>query len=368
MEIDWGSTETQILLNPRSPTEQSALAKKLLPITGSFSKHLWLGTSGSTRLKYVALSKEAFLASAANVNIHLNIQQRDIWVNPLPLFHVGGLGILARAFLSQSSVVMYEEKWNPISFCKILEYSKATFSSLVPTQIFDLVTQQLSAPPYLRGIIVGGGPLSPFLYQQAYDLGWPLLPSYGATEAASQIATAQASTAQYPPMIKLPHLEMKVNESGFFCLKGPSLFTAYAHLSDDGCLLSDPKENGWYITEDKGLIEDKMVTVFGRGDSFVKINGENVNLNCLESLLKELKHRFQIKTDMALIALPHERLGHAIHLAVSDAPKPHLEALISAFQSQVMPFERIYQVHYGISIPRSPLNKLLKNHLLNYLK
>ena len=39
------------------------------------------------------------------VNRHIEATESDTWFNVLPLFHVGGLSILVRAFLSGASVV-----------------------------------------------------------------------------------------------------------------------------------------------------------------------------------------------------------------------------------------------------------------------
>ena len=64
-----------------------------------------------------------------------------------------------------------------------------THTSLVPTQVHDLVKADLRAPETLKAIVVGGGHLDAATGRLARTLGWPVLASYGMTEAASQIAT-----------------------------------------------------------------------------------------------------------------------------------------------------------------------------------
>lgn len=370
-DIDFLSAKTEILLNPSTCPEIATQFKKWLPTSGDFASHLWFATSGSTAkagsMKYVALAKEAFLASAGSVNSHLNISIDDIWINPLPRFHVGGLAIHARASLNKAKVISFLGKWQPQSFCDYIAKEKGTFTSLVPTQIYDLVKCQLKAPESLRGVIVGGGKLSTLLYEQARALGWPLFPSYGLTEAASQVATATHASESFPPMKILPHLQVHTDEEGFIHLKGRSLLTCYAYLTKADCKLVDPKKDGWLKSEDRGVVESEAITLLGRSDDFIKISGESVNFKDLEGILEGLKLKLRISFDAALVAIEDDRLGHSVIIAIEGTPSTASEALINSFQTSVLPFERIRSVHYLPKLPRSPLHKLLKDPLLKMI-
>jgi O-succinylbenzoic acid--CoA ligase len=163
--INWFSNESHLVLNPKMPANDQELFKNILQM--DFPGHLWLCTSGSIQLKLVGLSKEAFLISAKAVNDHLESNSSDVWLNPLPHFHVGGLGIVARAFLSHAKVINFQGKWNVSDFYQQLH--GCTLTALVPAQIFDLVQGQFRAPPSLRGVIVGGGSLSEEPYARRDD-------------------------------------------------------------------------------------------------------------------------------------------------------------------------------------------------------
>ena len=158
--------------------------------------HVWVATSGTSsdapgRVRWVALSKQAFLASAGAVNAHLAATASDVWAHALPLFHVGGLGILARAHLSGARVVAaVRGRWEPSAFRDAAEGAGATLAALVPSQVHDLVQARLDSPSSLRAVVVGGARLEPSLYRAARERGWPCLPSYGLTETCSQVATA----------------------------------------------------------------------------------------------------------------------------------------------------------------------------------
>ena len=371
--MDWQSSETEVLLNPSLPIDDQQFIKKNL-LSFDLKGHVWVGTSGSeSEVKWVALSKNAILASAQAVNTHLKSSKNDIWLTALPDFHVGGLGIWARSYLNGASVIDYKlhhAKWSASTFFQLVETSQATLTALVPTQIYDLVASGRQAPKSLRAIIVGGGALEESLYLKAVNMGWKLLPSYGLTECASQVATADLdsvnATSVFPGMRILPHLHVTTDANGLIQIQGTSLLTGYAQNTPQGFHFIDPKKEGAFLTEDKGECVGRCLKVSGRLGGFIKIGGESVSMPHLEKIFDEGRMLFRANADMALIAVPDPRLGHVIHLA-STLPVELVQQIITHYHSQVLPFERIRKVHVLDGIPRSALNKLCKKDLLKMI-
>jgi o-succinylbenzoate---CoA ligase len=324
--IDFESSESHLLLNPRMP---DAERKRLEGIVPNIAAHVFVATSGSTgAIKLVVLSKQAILASAAAVNERLEVTSRDVWAAVLPPFHVGGLGVYARCHLAGARALTMP--WDPRAFAE----SEATIASLVPAQVRDLVIAGLRPSKTLRTILVGGG---------IFEMGmseWPALPSYGMTECCSTIAIEGTL---------LNHIEARREPDGRLSFRGPSLLTGYA--TEHG--LIDPKVGGWLISEDLGDVNGRTLRVEGRAGDFVKIGGESVDLKRLDRILHELAGN-----DAAIFAAPDDRLGHVIHLATTVEP-----SFVDAFNDRVHPFERIREVHRVESIPRSPLGKLLRAKL-----
>lgn len=337
--IDFTSDESHLLLNPRLPAdERRRLESFVVPLPG----HVWMATSGTTgALKLAALSKRALLASAAAVNRHLGATAGDVWCCVLPAFHVGGLGIHARAFLSGARVV--EAAWDARPF---VAQKEITLASLVPAQVVDLVRESLRPPRSLRAVVVGGGAVTAELYDSARALGWPILPSYGMTECCSQVATAGPGS---PELLLLDHFEARVEEDGRLAFRGEALLTGYG--TADGFV--DPKEDGWLVTEDHGSLSGRVLTVRGRAGEFVKIGGESVDLGRLDRILEAVAG-----PHAALIAVPDERLGHVIELAVDQTVDA--DTVAAAYAERVHPFERARRVHRIREIPRSPLGKLIR--------
>lgn len=372
--MDWQSSKTDVLLNPCIPRDEQHHIQENLNFF-DLKGHVWVGTSGSdSEVKWVALSKNAILASAQAINAHLKSTKQDIWLTALPDFHVGGLGIWARSHLTGASVVDFKRvynKWSPANFYQLAETSKATLTALVPAQVYDFVVHGHHAPKSLRAVIVGGGALEESLYHRAVALGWKLLPSYGLTECASQVATAEVNeefknSGIFPELRILPHLHVTTDSHGLIRVQGTSLLTGYAQNTPNGFHFVDPKQEGAFLTEDVGQCSGTFLKILGRVGSFIKIGGESVSMSRLEKILEEGKMRVDLKADVALVAVPDQRLGHVIHLA-STLSEEAVKPLVAYYHTQVLPFERIRQIHILEAIPRTPLNKVCKKDLLKTL-
>lgn len=371
--LDLDSAENILLLNPRWPAEDAAKLRALSEAAQedlNLKGHVWIATSGSTadsvaNNKLVALSRKALVASAKSVNQFLHSTAADKWTQVLPSFHVGGLGIEIRAALSGAKVVpaLLDGKWDVTYFYQVLSSEKCTLSALVPTQVYDLVVNGFKAPPDLRAIVVGGGALDANLYKQARDLGWPLLPSYGMTETASQIATAPLSSLQqseFPDIELLSHAKARRNAEGFLEVQAESLFTSYAQNQSSGPRWWDPKQDGWFVSEDKGDVQGSVLMIEGRSKDYIKIGGEGTNMARLRLIMDECIRELMPKValQVALLDVPSARLGHEIHLATS-LNQTESEMLAQAFAKKVLPFEKVRSIHFVPEIPRSDLGKIL---------
>lgn len=342
--IDWTSDETHLLLNPRMPDAERARLERLAADAPPLPGHLLIATSGTTgSLKLTALSKRAMLVSAAAVNRHLDSTADDVWCCVLPTFHVGGLGIYARAHLSGARVVA--AAWDAREFVRVCNEERVTLASLVPAQVRDLAG--FEAPRSLRAIVVGGGAFHDELG------GWPLLPSYGMTECCSQVATARAGSRD---LVLLDHVQARQEEDGRLAIRSEALLTAY--LTEEAGFV-DPKREGWFVTEDVARVEGPYLRVEGRLGDFVKIGGESVDLGRLDRIVASIAG-----FDAAVVAVPDGRLGHVIHLAVASG---NAEEIAARYDAEVLPFERARAVHHVPEIPRSSLGKLMRKALLESL-
>ncbi len=329
----------EIVLHPRMP--DSELIKKRISLAlADFSDHVVFLSSGSVKQKAIALSREALLASARTMVDVLGMDSRSRVLHILPEFHVGGYAVPLRAKIAGAEIV--KSPW-PIIPAGI------THLSLVPTQLYDLVRAGIKPPTSLKNALIGGGALSPQLESQASALGWPLLISYGMTEAASTVALRTDVGFEM-----LSHLECREN-GGRLELRGPSICTA---IWDFDTLIFERKSSkDWFMTDDCVDLHGRVFELFGRHHLVLKICGELVHLGRLRLQYEEFGH---------LLALPHERRGYELILLIE---KTHFhESMLAAIDSlPVLPFERVRKVYLIDTLPRSSLGKVLDQQCLGLL-
>jgi O-succinylbenzoic acid--CoA ligase len=378
ISTDFLSAQNEIRLNPKLPVLQKEFyLKAWASVSNDLKSHIAIATSGTSGDlgKLVLLKKQAFLLSAESVNHHLQVSAKDIWLKALPDFHVGGLSILARSSLSNSKVIELDlaQKWDAQIFFDQLIESQASLISLVPTQIFDLVQKQLRAPPSVRAVLVGGAALAPNLYEKASELGWKLLPSYGMTETCSMIACAALEDSpNHMPMPKvLGHVQVRVRDE-LLEISASSLLTGYLINTEKGIQNLDPKfeeqNTLWFRTEDRAQLLVDRIEILGRGSDFYKIGGESTSLLRLENILEKIRLEADPNpVDLALIAVPDSRLGHQIELLSTAKSENQIAELISQFNQNVAPFEKIRRSHFTEQIPRTALGKLKKQEALELI-
>lgn len=365
----WEGDESLVLSNPALGDSPEAVLD-WLSTRRDLAGHVVFRTSGTEgEAKYVCLSKRALLVSAAGVNRHLEAGGGDRWLRALPLFHVGGFAIHARAFLEGNEVFAIEGKWDPAAFAKECVEKRITLTALVPAQVHDLVRAGLPAPDTLRVVVAGGGTLPEEQGRGARRLGWPVLQSYGLTEAGSQVATAELSSSKGGEFRndELPLLdfwEARCDESGVLELRGEALLSAYLQVKDERFVRVDPRvDGGWVSTGDRvtltGPEGSRRLTFERRVGDIVKILGELVSLSGLRSRLEAEAERFGLAGEIALAAVPDARRGMRLVLArTSKARAEETGRVLDGFNGAVAGYERIAETREIREIPGAKSGKI----------
>ena len=322
-------------------------------------------TSGSSGTpKWIALSKESLLVSAAAVNDHLAVSAASCWGLALPPHHVGGFGVVARVFAAGCGFAEFGRRWDAPAFAQWLRERRITHTSLVPAQVHDLVAAGQRASATLRATVIGGGALDVATGRAARALGWPVLASYGMTEAASQIATQPISSLndiyQPAPLPLLAIWQAETTPEQRLRITGSALFA--------GCLVCDnrhwiyqPRETEWYLTNDRVILADGCLTPVGRTDTVIKVLGELVDLETIERELAALAGGALAPGMFAVVAVPDVRAGHALVPVFDAATDPALIASVLTNHARQTPaFRRLRPAVILPDFPRSPLGKPLR--------
>ncbi len=382
----WNSIATDIRVNPAIGLDLTGL-DAFLREQAVVDRVLFATSGSSGEPKLVSLGRFALSHSATTVNQHLGATSQDRWLCALPTFHVGGYGVWARARHSGSEVIAFKGKWDALRFRELCQEKEVTLSSLVPTQVFDLVTKHLTGPLSLRAVIVGGGRLPDELGQRARALGWPVLASYGMTETGSQVATQALSALEEPfasePLPFLQGWQARTDGKGRLELSGFGLCAGYVCREagtwriDTGRIRQEPSQthehgfDSWFATDDLATLLEgspQQVILHGRQDRTVKVLGELVSLDRLERILATLAEP-NIVDQVTIHAASEARCGHHILLVAEDGlSASSVEALAQQFNLQVAPFERIDRIARVPRIPRGALGKIQRARLEGLLR
>ena len=245
------------------------------------------GSTGAPRAVVHTLANHLYSAIGSAANLLL--ERGDRWLVALPICHVAGLSILFRCLLAGATALIArsasfrEDDRGPDEALALLPH--ATRLSVVPAQLQRLIEVPADRRSALRSVLVGGQAASPALLERARAAGIPVLPTYGSTEMASQVATAAPGT-EVPPGASgrvLPHRRLRIRD-GRIEVGGATLFAGY--LAPDGIEPPPLEPGGWFATGDCGRLDsDGVLTVTGRADGMFISGGENIHPQEIEEVL-----------------------------------------------------------------------------------
>lgn len=284
-----------LLLHPRASraerTALVALARTHFPVAPYAQARFpdnclaLLATSGSSgEHKLVALSYRAFTESAEAISRVLSLGQDDRWLLSLSPAHIGGLSIVTRCLFARAAVVLPRGK-GADEMLACLHDARVTLASLVPTQLERLLQTAARPPRSLRAVLLGGAPASRSLLARAFELGWPLRPTYGMTETCSMVTLAPAfatSADSGSAGSALPGVELRIVD-GAIHVRTPALTSGYLPP-----LREAAADDGWFCTRDLGFIDaGGRLHVLGRSDEAIVSGGEKVHPAEVEAVLCE---------------------------------------------------------------------------------
>jgi o-succinylbenzoate---CoA ligase len=315
---------------------------------------LVISTSGSEgEPRGVLLSDASIDAAAAAANHHLPLRPGDLWLDCLPLYHIGGLAILWRCARAGAAVLLHDG-FDADAVAADLARQPVTHLSLVPAMLARLLETGVAPPASLRHVLIGGAALSQALHDRARAAGWPLNPSYGMSETAAQVATWTPADGPWREGLvgrPLGKNEIALAADSRIRIRGPQVMLGY--LGGGGI-----DEDGWLTTGDLGKIDaNGRLTVTGRADDMLISGGRNVHPLEVESCLAGCPGVL----DVAVTGLPDKVWGDLIvALVVGDATAQGIaDWCRPRLPGAALP-RRI--VHLG-SLPRNATGKLERSQL-----
>ncbi len=291
-------------------------------------------TSGSTGAPApVGLTYRNLWWSAAGSAVALGLDPQERWLCCLPVAHVGGLSILVRSAIYATTAIVHERFDTEEVLAALTDEDGPTMVSLVPTMLGRLLDAGLERPPALRHALLGGAPAPDGLLARAHRAGVPVAPTWGMTEAASQVTTF-----------------------------GRPLFCTAVAATETGELLVDgptvsPSCERPLATGDLGRIEPGgEVVVTGRASATIITGGENVQPAVVEAAVES----HPAVLECGAYGRPDEEWGEAVVAVVvlRDGSEVDAGELADWCRERLAPFERPKEFRFTGSLPRTGAGKI----------
>jgi fatty-acyl-CoA synthase len=304
------------------------------------------------------------------------ISDSDVVLQVLPQFHSGGWNVQPLLAWWKGATVVLERSFDAARALRLIEEKRVTTMMGVPaTYLFmagqpGFATADLST---LRLAVVGGAPMPESLLRTWQERGVGIVQGYGLTEAAPNVlclppedAARRLGFAGKP----YPHVDVALRDpdtgallegpaTGELVVRGPNVFSGYWRNPE---ATAAAFADGWLLTGDIAeRDEEGYYRIAGRLKDLVVSGGENVYPAEIEDVL----HAHPDVSEAAVIGIPDERWGEVCLAFVVLRPGAGAdeEELLAWCRERLARFKVPREVRFVSTIPRSGMNKVLKDEL-----
>lgn len=330
-------------------------------------------TSGTTGFpKGVRQTANNHSSSALSSVLNLGLDEQDIWLCTMPLFHISGFSILVRSVLYGMEVRLYD-KFDAVKVAREINQGSVTRMSVVSVMLNqilrELETNEQVAHPSFKTMLAGGGSLPIDYLKRAQACEIPVLQTYGMTETSSQTTTLSATDAirkigsagkpLFFNQIKINDTE-NAKEHGEVLIRGPHVTPGYIGRFQAKLPLID----GWLPTGDIGYVDEEgYLYIVDRRSDLIISGGENIYPAEIENVLvahsKVLEAGVCGKVDSTWGSVP-------IAFVVVSEETTETE-LIEFCTKHLARYKTPKEIRFVDQLPRNASNKLLRRELKEWI-
>lgn len=284
-------------------------------------------TSGTT-----GFPKGALLHHRGVVNASAFVAQRagfrpgGVWLNAMPMFHIGGVGQTELGTLSQRGTYVLLPRFDAGEVLAAIERHRASVLLAVPTMLLmmlehpDLAVRDLSS---LETLYSGATAVPTVLVERVKaTFGCRFGITFGQTELHGTIYQTHLDD---PPLLQaetvgrpMPQIEVKIADPesgsvlpvgtcGEICARGYQTMLGYFDMPDATAAALRP--DGWLHTGDLGTMDEHgYLRISGRLKDVIIRGGENISPREIEELLA----RHPSVGEVAVVGAPDERWGEIV--------------------------------------------------------
>jgi o-succinylbenzoate---CoA ligase len=311
--------------------------------------------------------------SAIGSALNLGIQEKDVWLCAVPLFHISGLSILMRSVIYGIKVVLHE-KFDPSLANQVIKEEGVTIASVVTAMLSRMLDDlgDKAYPSHFRCMLLGGGPAPLPILERCSVLNIPVYQTYGMTETASQIVTlppeysfsklGSAGKPLFPCEVQIQTTQGEkagANQPGEIVVKGPNVTAGYLNQPE---ATNKALQNGWFHTGDIGYLDEEgFLYVLDRRSDLIISGGENVYPAEIEAVL--LSH--PLIMDAGVAGMEDEKWGQVPCAFLVKQKGAFLTAgeVKQYCREHLAKYKVPKQIYFVDELPRNASNKLVRRHL-----
>lgn len=345
-------------------------------------------TSGTTsKPKGVMLTHRGNYLNAANFMYHLGVNNDDVYLHTLPMFHANGWGGVW-AITAAGGTHVCLRKVDPPLILELFEKKNISLLCGAPTVVNMLVNEpkarEIKIKTKPRMATAGAPPAAALIHKAQEILGLNMIHVYGLTETSPFILYCEwkkefdSKSADEQATIKARQgIELAFNgetkvvyqdgeevawngrDFGEIITRGNVVMAGY---------YKDPQtteaaiRDGWFHTGDLAVTHpDGFIEIQDRAKDLIISGGENISSTEVEGVL--YKHPDVLET--AVIAIPDEKWGEVPMAIIVLKPNANVteEKIIDFCRAEMAHFKAPKVAEFVESLPKTATGKLQKYRL-----
>jgi acyl-CoA synthetase (AMP-forming)/AMP-acid ligase II len=331
-------------------------------------------TSGTTaRPKGVEMTHRNLWINAATFGWHTGVNDRDVYLHTLPMFHCNGWGMpYAMTGMGAQHIVL--RKVDGAEILRRVEQHGVTIMCSAPAVVASVLDAaadwdgEIPGRGRVRIVVAGAPPPTRTIERVETELGWEFIQIYGLTETAPllTINRTRSEWDDLTPAERATKLSRQGNPAigitmataadGEVLARGNVILKSYWDNPDAS---ADALADDWFHTGDGGFIDDEhYVNLQDRRKDVIISGGENVSSIEIEDCI--FSH--EAVAEVAVIGVPDEKWGETVKALVvlADGASADEATIIEHCRAKIAHYKCPTSVEFRDELARTATGKLQK--------
>ena len=331
------------------------------------------GTTGKAKGVQLTLRSMLWVVAACWIPI-AELNDKDVVLSPLPLFHSYALNFSALSIVAAGASEFIVEKYSSSQVLSLLKTGKFTVLPGVPTMFhYILESAKADSGVKLNGmrLCISAGAILPADLNRGFEefFGIKLLDGYGITETSTMVTMNSPVWGRTLGSCGLPVVGVAVRivdpatsvdlgpgQEGELIVRGPNVMVGYHNKPTE---TAAALKNGWYHTGDLAKADaNGYLTITGRLKELIIRGGQNIAPGEVEEAV--LRHPAIL--DCAAVGVEHKHLGEipVVFVVLREGKSVEADALIEFTKAHLSAYKVPAEIHVVKEIPRTGSGKVMR--------